>query len=49
LYLIILKVCGKNLSQSDCTDCMIITIEEEKKAFWWGAQIIVNALKFNRN
>jgi hypothetical protein len=31
-------------------DCKIIIIEgEEKKFFWWGAQIVVNVLKFNRN
>jgi hypothetical protein len=30
-------------------DCKIITIEGEEKVFWWGAQIIVNVLKFNRN
>jgi hypothetical protein len=25
------------------------TIEGEEKAFWWGVQIVVNVLKFNRN
>jgi hypothetical protein len=29
-----LIVCRKNLSQSDHTDCMIITIEGEEKVFW---------------
>jgi hypothetical protein len=28
-----LIVCRKNLSQSDLTDCKIITIEGEEKAF----------------
>jgi hypothetical protein len=30
-------------------DCKILQFEEEEKVFWCGAQIIVNALKFNRN
>jgi hypothetical protein len=49
LYLTMLIVCRKNLSQSDVTDCKIIAIEGEEKVFWWGALIIVNVLKFNRN
>jgi hypothetical protein len=49
LYLTMLLVCRKNLSQSDRTDCKIITFEGEEKVFWWGAQVIVNVLKFNRN
>jgi hypothetical protein len=44
-----LIVYRKNLSQSECTDCKIITIEKEKKVFWCGALIVVNVLKFNRN
>jgi hypothetical protein len=30
-------------------DCKIIAIEGEEKVFWWGVQIVVNILKFNRN
>jgi hypothetical protein len=33
LNLTILIVCGKNLSQSDSTNCKIITIEHEKIVF----------------
>jgi hypothetical protein len=33
LYLTVLIVCRKNLSQSDHTGCKIITIEGEEKAF----------------
>jgi hypothetical protein len=44
-----LMVCRKNFNDSDLTDCKIITIEREEKAFWWGALIIVNVLKFTRN
>jgi hypothetical protein len=44
-----LIVCRKNLSESDCTDCKIITIEGEEKVFWWGARIVINVLKFNKN
>jgi hypothetical protein len=36
LYLTILIVCRKNLSQSDRMDCKIITIEGEKKVFFGG-------------
>jgi hypothetical protein len=32
-YLTMLIVCNKNLSQSDLTDCKIITIEGEEKVF----------------
>jgi hypothetical protein len=46
LYLTIPIVCRKNLSQSHCK---IITIEGKEIFFLWGARIIVNALKFNRN
>jgi hypothetical protein len=49
LYLIMLIVCRKNLSQSDLTDCKIITIKEEEKFFGQGALIVINVLKFNRN
>jgi hypothetical protein len=49
LYLTMLIVCRKNLSQSDLTDCKIITIEGEEKVFWWGAVIVVNVLKSNEN
>jgi hypothetical protein len=28
---------------------MIATFEGEEKVFWWGALIVVNILKFNRN
>jgi hypothetical protein len=42
-------VCRKHLSQSDLTDCKIISIEREEIFFWWGAWIVVNVLKFNRN
>jgi hypothetical protein len=49
LYLTKLIVCRINLNQSDCTDCKIIIIEGEEKVFWWGARIVVNVLKFNRN
>jgi hypothetical protein len=48
LYLTMLIVCRRNLSQSDLMDCKIITIEGEKKFFWWVALIIVKVLKFNR-
>jgi hypothetical protein len=37
LYLTILIVRRKNLNQSDCTDCKIITIEGEEKAFLVGS------------
>jgi hypothetical protein len=37
------------MSQSDLTDCNIITIEGEEKGFWWVALIVVSVLKFNRN
>jgi hypothetical protein len=46
---ILLIVCRKNLNESDCTDCKIITTKGEGIIFWWGAWIIVNVLKFNRN
>jgi hypothetical protein len=50
LYLTILIVYKKNLTQSDCTDCKIITIEGEGKSFFGGLSlIVVNVLKFNRN
>jgi hypothetical protein len=49
LYLTMLIVFGNNLTQSDLTDCKIITVEGEEKVFWWGALIIVNVLKFNKN
>jgi hypothetical protein len=48
LNLTILIVCRKNLNQSGCTDCKIITSEEEEKVFWCGAWIVVNVLRFNR-
>ena len=47
LYLTIPIVCRKNLTQSDCTDCKIVTIEKEEKVFFGGD--IDNVLKFNRN
>jgi hypothetical protein len=34
LYLTVLTVCRKILSQSDLTDCKIIIIEGEEKVFW---------------
>jgi hypothetical protein len=37
IYLIMLIVCRKNLSQSDHMDCKIITIEGEEKVFWVGS------------
>jgi hypothetical protein len=49
LYFAILIICRKNLSQSGCTDCKIMTIEGKKKLFWWDTWIIVKALKLNRN
>jgi hypothetical protein len=49
LYLTMLIVCRKNLSQSDNMDCKIITIEGEEKVFWEGAMAVFNVLKFNRN
>jgi hypothetical protein len=49
IYLTIIKICRKNLNQSDCMDCKIITIEGEEKAFWWDVQIVINVLKSNRN
>jgi hypothetical protein len=36
LYLTMLIVCRKNLSQSDRKDCKIITIEEEEKILFGG-------------
>jgi hypothetical protein len=33
LYLTMQMVCRNNLSQSDQTDCKVITIEEEEKVF----------------
>jgi hypothetical protein len=30
-------------------DCKIIIFEGEEKVLWWGALIVVNVLKFNRN
>jgi hypothetical protein len=33
LYLIVLIVCRKNLSQSDHTNCKIITFEGKEKGF----------------
>jgi hypothetical protein len=41
--------CENNLTQSDLTDCKIITIEGGGKFFWWIAMIIVNVLKFKGN
>jgi hypothetical protein len=49
LHFTVLILCKKNLSQSDCMDYKIITIEGEEKVFWWGTLIIFNVLKFNRN
>jgi hypothetical protein len=50
LYLTILIVCRKIISQSGFTNCKTMTIEGEEKVFFgWGAQIIVNVLNFNRN
>jgi hypothetical protein len=37
LYLTMLIVCGKNLSQSNLMDCKIITIEGEEKVFMVGS------------
>jgi hypothetical protein len=37
LYPTMLIVCRKNLSQSDHTDCKIITIEGEEKVFLVGS------------
>jgi hypothetical protein len=37
LYLTMLIVCTKNLSQSDHMDCKIITIEGEEKVFLVGS------------
>jgi hypothetical protein len=36
LYLTILIVCRKNLNQSDCTECKIVTTEGEKKVLLVG-------------
>jgi hypothetical protein len=44
-----LKLCKKNLNQSDHMDCKIITIEGEEKKFGLGAMVVFNVLKFNRN
>jgi hypothetical protein len=38
MYLIVLIVCKKKFSQSDCTNCKIITIEEEEKICLVGSQ-----------
>jgi hypothetical protein len=47
--MVILTICRKNLNQSGCMDSKIITIEEEEFFIGQNAQIIVYALKFNRN
>jgi hypothetical protein len=36
LYLTMLIVCGKDLNQSNLTDCKIIKIEGEEKVFFGG-------------
>jgi hypothetical protein len=42
VFLTLLIVCRKNLSQSDLMDCKIVSIEGAEKIFWWGARIVVN-------
>jgi hypothetical protein len=44
-----LIVCKKKFNQNDCMDYEIIITEGQEKVFWWGAWIVVNVLKFNRN
>jgi hypothetical protein len=40
-----LILCRKKFTQN----YKILQLKEKKKFFWWGAWIIVNVLKFNRN
>jgi hypothetical protein len=46
---ILLIVCRKYLNQSDYTDCKIITIEGEEKAFLVGSPDHCQCFEFNRN
>jgi hypothetical protein len=48
-YLIVVTILGKNIGHRDRTDCEIKTIQSKEKVFLQSAQIIVNALKLNRN
>jgi hypothetical protein len=48
-YLTMLIDCRKNLSQSDLTNCKIITIEGEEKVLLVGIPNHCQCLKFNRN
>jgi hypothetical protein len=49
LYLTMLIVCRKISLKVTSRIARLLQLKWKKKFFWWGALIVVNVLKFNRN